>query len=130
MKAASKSLYLIGLIFNFVAITFLITFVVLSGVVAGSADIISRIATETQQTFELIRNAFIFVLVVCAVGLFINVLVSVAAIIARKNLAQSNGRTFAHVVLLIAGILSFNLFYLIGSIFGLTAANQDEELDD
>ena len=42
-----------------------------------------------------------------------------------NDLREGNGRTGTHIFLLVLGILSINLFYLLGGIFGVVAANDD-----
>ena len=132
MKKASTVLYSIGFIFNIIGLALYIGALVFLGISYGSAEIIAKIAEESQRTVGYVQLAILTAIIVIAIVAFLTILCIVLACIARDSLRKKKGGIFIHVLMLIAGVLSTDIFYFVGSIFGLVAVGQDnaEELDD
>jgi hypothetical protein len=130
MKTSSKTMYLIGFIFNIFTILVLTIIAILLGVAYGSTEIIQQVATEAGQGFEEAKAVILGLVIGFSIALTINIILIFLVAHARKNLSEGNGRKTTHIVLLIVGILDVNVFYLLGGVFGLVAASDDCEIED
>ena len=130
MKASSRFMYMIGFVFNIVAVLVLIGALILFGIAYGSTQIIQQAATESGQTFEFIKQTLLIVIIALGVYLLANILLIILIFHARKNLTEGNGRKTTHTIVLVVGILDANLFYLLGGVFGLVAARNDCDIDE
>ena len=77
-----------------------------------------------RQSF---REALLIALIVIGVELAVHLALIGVVIYARHSLIKKTGNTTPHIIILLSGIFSFNLFYLIGGILGIVAANNDSE---
>lgn len=127
MKSTSKLLYAIGFIFNVIDLFILTLVVVLCSVAITSSEIVAQVAAETSQTVDLVQKILMILIIVCSIIFVVRFALIFVVISARKNLNNNTGKYSPHVVLLIVGIFSFNLFYLLGGIFGSVAAGESEE---
>ena len=122
MRTASKTLYLIGYIFNIIDIVFMIITLIVGAVGLGSAALIAQIAEDTKQSVPYIHNVLLVMVIAIAISLVVHFIILLLVGRARRNLSQANGKVSAHVFLLVLGILGMNIFYFLGSIFGLVTA--------
>ena len=76
---------------------------------------------------EYVREALLIALIVIGVELAVHLALIGVVIYARHSLIKKTGNTTPHIIILLSGIFSFNLFYLIGGILGIVAANNDSE---
>ncbi len=125
MKSASQVFYTIGFVFVIIGLIFETLFLILTAIGTGNAEVIAKIAQETGNGEALVKDALILATILLAVSVAIYIAVIVLTIIAKKDLKDNNGKLSTHLILLIGGIFAFNLFYLLGGIFGITAANED-----
>ena len=125
MRTASKTLYLIGYIFNIIDIVFMIITLIVGAVGLGSAALIAQIAEDTKQSVPYIHNVLLVMVIAIAISLVVHFIILLLVGRARRNLNQANGKVSAHVFLLVLGILGMNIFYFLGSIFGLVTAGED-----
>ena len=130
MKNGAKLFYLIGFIFNIIALFVLALFIALFALVYSSPDFIQKFASDTGSTIELIKEVFLVLIILFSVSFVIELVIIFFCANARKNLDRKSGKVSPHVVLLILGIVGVNLFYLLGSIFGMTAASNDNDEED
>ncbi len=130
MKQTAKLFYSIGFIFNILGILIFAIFLALLCVSYNAADLIAKVAKDVQQTEELVRNALLLLIVVFAIIIALYIASIVLVIFARKNLIKKTGVVFPHVIILVMGLLDFNLLYFLGGIFGCVAASKDNDLDD
>ena len=119
MKTASKVMYIIGMISNVILLVLSIVIIVLS--IIGLAN--PQLAQDMQQQIQETGIPFAG-LVGAGLGLGIYLLIANAIVIflarrAIRNLNKGNGRVGAHIVLLIGGVLSWDIFYVLGGIFGI-----------
>lgn len=127
MKSTSKLLYAIGFVFNVIDLFLLTIVVILCGVAIASSEIIAQVAAETSQTVELVQKILMVLIIVCSVIFIVHFALIFVVLSARKNLNNNTGKYSPHVILLLVGIFDFNLFYLLGGIFGSVAAGESEE---
>ena len=130
MKNTSKLLYAIGFIINLLGVVISITIVVLLSVVMSDPTKVEVLATDSNRTVAFVSDVLTALLIIFAVGLFIQIVVAILTIIARHNLVKKTGVMVPHIILLILGILSFNLLYLLGGIFAMVAASNEEDDED
>lgn len=128
MKSASKIFYMIGFVFNIIAIIFGGLLLAFSIMGLTDHELFLKIVTEVNRGEQLVRDSLILIIVLLSIELVLEILFLVIILRARKNLNEGNGKLSTHVVLLIAGILASNLFYLLGGVFGLVAASSDRVL--
>ena len=130
MKEASKAIYTIGFIFNIVGLIFIALFIASLAVSLSSNEIIAKLVEQLGRGELFIRNWITLSIIVLAVVFAIDVAALVLILRARKDLNEGTGKVGTHLVLLLIGVFGFNLFYLLGGIFGIVASNQDSQLDD
>lgn len=128
MKSASKIFYMIGFVFNIIAIIFGGLLLAFSIMGLTDHELFEKIVTEVNRGEQLVRDSLILIIVLLSIELVLDIIFLVIILRARKNLNEGNGKLSTHVVLLIAGILASNLFYLLGGVFGLVAASSDRVL--
>ena len=128
MKSASKVFYMIGFVFNIIAIIFGGLLLAFSIMGLTDQELFEKIVQELQRGPQLVHDTLIFMIVLLSIELVLDVLFLIIILRAKKDLNEGNGKLSTHVVLLIAGILASNLFYLLGGIFGLVAASTDRVL--
>lgn len=116
----------VGMVFNIIGLVLVLIGAILFGVVAFNQDLINKIAQDSSQTADFVKNIVLVYFIFLCVELVVEALVLVVAIKALKNLKEDNGRIASHVMLIVIGIVGFDIFYLLGGIFGVVAANQDK----
>ena len=125
MKSASQVFYTIGFVFVILGLIFETLFLIVAAIGIGNPEVIAKVAQETGYGVALIKDALMMATILLAVSVAINIAVLVLTIIAKKDLKDNNGKLSTHIILLIGGIFAINFFYLLGGIFGVTAANED-----
>lgn len=130
MKQTAKLFYSIGFIFNILGILVFAIFLALLCVSYNAADIIAKVAQDTQETEELVKNIILLIIIIFAIIIALHITSILLVIFARGNLAKKTGIVFPHVIILVMGLLDFNFLYLLGGIFGCVAASKDNDLDD
>ena len=128
MKSASKVFYMIGFVFNIIAIIFGGLLLAFSIMGLTDHELFLKIVAELNRGEQLVHDTLILMIVLLSIELVLDVLFLIIILRAKKDLNEGNGKLSTHVVLLIAGILASNLFYLLGGIFGLVAASTDRVL--
>lgn len=127
MKSTSKLLYAIGFVFNIIDLFVLTLLIVLCGVAIASSEIIAKVAAETSYTVDLVQKVLMALIIVFSIMFIVHFALVFVVLSARKNLNKNTGKLSPHVILLLVGIFDFNIFYLIGGIFGNVAAGESEE---
>ena len=130
MKSASKGLYIVGRIFNIVAMVFSFLLGVLGVIfLVLKADIAAQAAADNIAAFndeKKVEIFGVFVLVTAIIYLIVQLVVYILATRANKKLNEGSKDTTPHIIMLIIGIFG-DIFYFLGGIFGLIAVNQDKE---
>ena len=130
MKSASKGLYIVGRIFNIVAMVFLFLLGVLGVIfLVLKADIAAQAAADNIAAFndeKKVEIFGVFVLVTAIVYLIVQLVVYILATRANKKLNEGSKDATPHIIMLIIGIFG-DIFYFLGGFFGLIAVNQDKE---
>ena len=119
MKVASKVMYIIGMISNVLLLICSIVIIVLSIIGLANPQLAENIQQEIQETgvpFAGLVGAGL------GIGIYLFIANLVVIFLARraiKNLNEGNGRVGAHIVLLVGGVLCWDIFYVLGGIFGI-----------
>ncbi len=130
MKKSSNLFYSIGFVLNIIELVIAGLLVALFAFAYTNPDAINKVATDTGSTAEYVQSAFLVIMILFVIIAVVDVVVSVLVFVAKKNLKEKNGKVGTHILLLILGILSVNIFYLLGGIFGMVAASKDNEEDE
>ena len=130
MKQTSKILYMIGFIFNIIGLLIIAMFLIVFGVVYNDVSFIEKLAEEIARSASLVKQAIGLIIIVFSVDAVIEIGSLVLIILARRDLTKGEGKIIYHILLLIIGLIGFNLFYLLGGVFGLIAANDASLRDD
>ena len=123
MKVASKVMYIIGMISNVLLLICSIVIIVLSIIGLANPQLAENIQQEIQETgvpFAGLVGAGL------GIGIYLFIANLVVIFLARraiKNLNERNGRVGAHIVLLVGGVLCWDIFYVLGGIFGIIGSN-------
>ncbi len=123
MSNASKIMYKIGRIFNIIAVI---------GLAIGFvASLISTIVGVSQMDFENPSEEALAALSLGITGIvvcFLYLVFSVVALIivgkAIKALKDNTRNVREHVTAIVVGVISGEIFYVLGGIFGLVAESQ------
>ena len=127
MKSASKVFYTVGFVFNVIGLIFSVLFVIALALSMNNPEILQKIAQESGRGVEFVKQTLSLMIIVFSASIFFDTLILVLTIIANKSLKEGNGKMSTHIILLIAGFLGVNLFYLLGGVFGVVAANEDTQ---
>lgn len=130
MKKASSLFYLVGFIFNVIGLLISALLIILFAITVCDAGLLQQIAADFTVEPIVIRQFLVLFIIILAVGFVIETAISFLVLRAKKDLKEGTGKVGTHILLLILGILGFNLFYLIGGIFGVTVSNNADEDDD
>ncbi len=125
MKTASKVMYIIGMITNvllFIATTLMLVVFIIGKV---NPDVANQIAEQLKQTVPYVDQLLGAGIGVTVFLLVANLIVLIIAISAIKNLNRGTGRVGTHVILMIGGIISWDIFYFLGGLFGIIGGSRD-----
>ena len=124
MKTASKIMYIIGMI-NVILILILgITGIIISAIGLANADFAARITEDLENAGApaAIMGAGLGLFIYLTVASLVVLSLSTRAI---RNLNRGNGRVGTHILLLIGGVICWDIFYILGGIFGIIGASKD-----
>ena len=131
MKNASQILYIVGRVFNFIFIGFTIIGIIVFGCTAWNQEFLARFAQAlsrngaSQASIGAAQNLLIGAFIGSIIQLVVQIIVLVISFFASKNLRENSGRVASHVMMVVIGIIGFDVFYLLGGIFGCVSASQD-----
>ncbi len=128
MKTATKVMYVIGLILTIIAAIVEAVYSFIFGFAMGNADVLNELVKQDPSTYKDVATAqslmtvlFVFVLVafiIDIIGIFIGV----------KGIKKANDDTPKqngfHIAAIVFGVLSVEIFYILGGIFGLVNENE------
>lgn len=128
MKTTSKIFYTIGKIFNIIGIV--VTALCLIGgiVVLALAPQISANVDGEYSTLA-IRTLGIGLIIGCAIGLAIEIVVLCVANYASKALENGKRDNVPHITIIVIGVIAGDIFYLIAGICGLIEENTQPKVE-
>lgn len=128
MKATSKIFYTIGKIFNIIGIVATALCLIGGIVVLALAPQISANVDGEYSTLA-IRTLGIGLIIGCAIGLAIEIVVLCVAIYASKALDNGKRDNVPHITIIVIGVISGDIFYLIAGICGLIEENTQPKVE-
>lgn len=123
MKTGSAVLYTIGRIFNIIAMLATIVLIIVGIVSLANTQAVVQADTSGQLTTEVVKATGTMLLIVGIITTIILIVAFVVAGFAKKALNDGKKNSTPHIIMLIIGIISGDLFYLIGAILGLVSDN-------
>lgn len=119
MKTASKVMYIIGMISNVLVLILSIVLLIISIIGFANPEFAEQLKQSIQESGVPLAGVLGTSL---GFGIYLFVTNLVVVLLARraiKNLNAGNGRVGAHILLLIGGVLCWDVFYILGGIFGI-----------
>ena len=113
MKTATKIMYFIGRIFNWVELFAGLILIIIGSVILGISLANGGGIGENAAALSLLTPGIILFVVA--------LIVITLAKKASKSLNKPGHKAGPHVFMLVIGIISENIFYVLGGIFGLIA---------
>lgn len=117
MKKASKTMYLIGRIFNVIEIVLCVIFIIVGALLAAKV-----FPTESEEEAVALMASGITLIVFFAIILILSVVVLIMLNKAYKGLDTVEKKP--HIVMIVLGAISTNAFLILGGIFALVASSQ------
>ena len=111
---------------NIIAIFGLIAVSIAVASVKSNVDFIERIVQENPQlTAEIVTAALGMLLTILIIVLVIELLVIILGVFGIKNAnSDKPDQSTFHILAIVFGLISGEIFYLLGGIFGLVAQNE------
>ena len=127
MQNASRIMYKIGRVFNWIELVLIIFAMILAIVCLADPAGIAAQAPEMEQqlTPENVRSAGIALLVGSIISLLICIAILCLATKAIRSLAAGSKSTTPHIIMIVIGVFA-DIFYLLGGIFGIIASNNKQ----
>lgn len=124
MKTVSKIMYIIGMISVVLTFILSVVMIVIFSIGLASPEFAEKLkeALENAGTPAAFLGAGLGLFIYLAVVSLIVICLSTRAI---RNLNQGNGRVGTHILLLIGGVICWDIFYVLGGIFGIIGASRD-----
>ena len=120
MKAASKILYTIGQIFSYIALVLTIIAIVFGIIFTVGGSLATTLEDSLPAGVTALAGGITF-LVVGIVYLVIYVILIISARKAKRALGNGVTNNGPHIWMIVLGAISWDIFYLLGGIFGLIA---------
>ena len=117
MKKAAKIMYTLGIIGNFCMI-----FVCLIGMIislVGVANVEEIIGSITEFSQEEVTAAIAFLTSFSIIYLIIYIVTVILAFVAKSKVNDGKKSFFPHILVLVIGVIGWNVFYILGGIFGI-----------
>lgn len=126
MKSASKIMYAIGLVINILAVFGLaIASIVIAAFKSNAALLEQIVENDPDLTIEMVAASLNFVLIVLIIALVVELLVIVLGVLGVKKASDDNPNHITlHVLAIVFGVISGEVFYLLGGIFGIVGKNE------
>lgn len=113
MKFASKVMYLIGRIFNIIELVCGIIFIVF-----GVLNMVGVIGAEDKTAQAALGITYLVIgIIITVIALIVLGLSKKASKALNNNIVENK----PHIIMIVIGVLSENVFYILGGIFGLIA---------
>ena len=81
-------------------------------------DVANKIVEALKESHFYVEQVANLGLGLCVTLAVLNLIVFIFAIMAIKSLKKGNGGVGIHILFIIGGVLSWDIFYLLGGIFG------------
>ena len=117
MKKAAKIMYTLGIIGNFIMIIFCLIGMIIS--LVGVANVEEIIGSITEFSQEEVTAAIAFLTSFSIIYLIIYIVTVILAFVAKSKVNDGKKSFFPHILVLVIGVIGWNVFYILGGIFGI-----------
>lgn len=135
MATASKVMYIIGIVFNVLAIIGMILLALFGLFINTNAEeLVAQVGEFTEEfplpegielTTELVSLIGMGLIIGSAVAFVLSIAVFCLALWASKSISNGKRECAPHIVMIVVGVLSTYIFYLLGGIFGLISESKE-----
>ena len=122
MDKASKVMYSIGKVFNVIEII-MAGLAIIGGIIALSNPMMFN---NMQVAPEQIKAVAIALIVGGIIALLVSIIVLTLATNAQNTLNDGVTENTPHIIMIVIGILSTDIFYTLGGIFGIVSENNNK----
>ena len=130
MEKAARIMYIIGCIFNIVAIVGIAIWLIICIVGVCNPDAIwsemQKQADSPIKSLDELKAALTVMLIGACISLVIYITIFVLATTANKSIKNGSTSNAPHIIMIVIGALGADIFYLLGGIFGLVAVSQKQ----
>ena len=124
MGQASKIMYTIGRVFNIIQIVFETIMLLVAIITMSLPEEVAK--GQTKYTAEQMKAYGIVMLIFAIILIIISIIVFIVAGIAKKAISDGKVNRTPHIIMLVIGIFSRDIFYILGSIFGLISESEEK----
>ena len=135
MATASKVMYIIGIVCNILAVIGMILLILFGLFINMNAEeLVTQVGEfieefplpeDIELTTELVKLIGMGVMIGGAIALVFAIAVFCLALWACKSISNGKRERAPHIVMIVVGVLSTDIFYLLGGIFGLVSENKE-----
>lgn len=131
MKKASKVMYTIAIVFNCLAFFVVVAMFGGAYIMKRHPGTVAQLAVqyniEELNTVAKVLNMVTPVIIAAIVALVVSVVLLIFGIRALKELEKNEQNSTPHIVMIVLSAVFGELFYLLGSIFGVVSASQTKQ---
>ena len=127
MKQAARTLNIIANVFNVIALILVGILIIIVAVGKNLPDEeIAKLAAEANTTIENYRALLTVSLVILIVVAIILIVSIILALVANRSITRGDNNLAPHIILLVVGVISGNLFYILSGAFGIASVDKKE----
>ncbi len=138
MNDTSKTFYNVGNVFNIIKIVLSIIMSILFFLACANtnADVASSFNKEFADDYEdwltvsEVKTVFLAFAIIFIIVAILLIVIHIFAKKAKKDLDSTNPKPNFHIVVIVLGVFTNSLFYILGAIFGLVAYARSNKKND
>ena len=124
MKKAAGIMYILGIIENFCLIFCCVIGMIIGFIgVANVEEIMNNVTGNISQ--EQVAAILAFLSSFSITYLIIGIVTVILAFIAKSKINDGKKGYFPHILMIVIGVVGWNVFYLLGGIFGLVVESRE-----
>ena len=123
MKKASRIMYTLGVVFNIIGLILVITLPILGGIGYANPEEVVKQSSQ-EMTVEDVKAASLTLIIIGVIYIVVYLVVLILALHAKKAVKNDKRENAPHIIMIVIGAISVDVFYLLGGIFGLVSENQ------
>ncbi|MCR5491230.1 MAG: hypothetical protein K6F32_03775 [Bacilli bacterium] len=128
MKKPAHVLYSFGFIYNILVAVLGLAALIANLVLLGNATAIAEIAASYGRTEEIVKQLLLIGAITFAIEFTLSIGGIVVAVIQRGKLMKGETSVVPAMTFIVAGLLTANLFYVIGGFLGLVQHTGDDRI--
>ena len=123
MKKASRIMYTLGVVFNIIGLILVIVLPILGGIGYANPEEVVKQSSQ-GMTVEDVKAASLTLIIIGVIYIVVYLVVLFLALHAKKAVKNDKRENAPHIIMIVIGAISVDVFYLLGGIFGLVSENQ------